>query len=315
MSRLPIHILCATDDAYVPYYGIMLTSLFENNRNECFSVHILTSGLREDSITLLKKVTARYQHTISFVSINASDFSDCPIRPGDHVTMATYYRLMAASVLPEAIDKILWLDGDLIVNGSITSLWETDLTHFAVAAVTDESFVKPEIYQRLQLNPEVPYTSAGVLLINLDYWRKHDVTNRFMECIRQQQDRLLFHDQDTLNIVLQHEKIVLPLTWNYQTGFFTSWSFPVFPVPFQQEILHTADNPRIIHYSGPSKPWFKNNIHPYRSFYDNYKALSPWMNLPMKSFGLKQDTLNWIGKVSRTLKLRPSPYILKDQKP
>lgn len=315
MSQLPIHILCATDDAYVPYYGIMLTSLFENNRKDCFSVHILTSGLREDSITLLKKVTARYQHTISFVSINASDFSDCPIRPGDHVTMATYYRLMAASVLPDAIDKILWLDGDLIVNGSITSLWETDLTHFAVAAVTDESFVKPEIYQRLQLNPEVPYTSAGVLLINLDYWRKHDVTNRFMECVRQRHDRLLFHDQDTLNIVLQDEKKVLPLTWNYQTGFIASWSFPDYPVPFQQEILQTAESPSIIHYSGPSKPWFKNSIHPYRAFYEKYKVLSPWKDFPLKRFGVKQDAKNWIGKTIRRMKLRSSSYILQDRKP
>lgn len=315
MSQGPIHILCATDDAYVPYYGIMLTSLFENNGSERFFVHILTSGLKEDSLSLLKKVTARYHQKIFFISIDESDFSDCPIRSGDHVTMATYYRLIAASVLPDAIDRILWLDGDLIVDGPIASLWETDLAHFAVAAVTDESFGKAEIYQRLQLNPAIPYTSAGVLLINLDYWRKHGVTTRFMDCIRQQHDRLLFHDQDILNIVLQDEKTILPLTWNYQTGFITSWSFPDYPGPFQQEILHTADNPCIIHYSGPSKPWFKNSIHPYRAYYEKYKALSPWKDLPPKSFGLKQDAKNWIGKTFRTMKLRSSPYILQDRKP
>jgi lipopolysaccharide biosynthesis glycosyltransferase len=308
----PIHILCATDDAYVPYYGIMLTSLFENNRTESFSVHVMTSGLGENAGSLLEGVVKSYANDIHFVTIDNSLFADCPIRPGDHVTLATYYRLIAANVLPERISKVLWLDGDMIVNSAVRPLWETDLNGFAIAAVTDESFANPDIYQRLQLSRDIPYTSAGVLLINLDYWRTAHATDRFMECIREKSESLLFHDQDTLNIVLQYEKQLLPLTWNFQSGFFTAWYYPYYPSPFQQEILQTAEYPSIIHYTGPTKPWFKNSLHPYRAYYEKYKALSPWKDLPKKSSGPIKDFQDWTGKVFRIMKLRPSSYIIED---
>lgn len=309
----PIHILCATDDAYVPYYGIMLTSLFETNKAEHFSVYMLTNGLKEGSIALLQDLSHSYSNELFVHVIDETQLADCPIRPGDHVSLATYYRLIAANVLPKDIDKILWLDGDLIINGPIRELWETDLGDLAIAAVTDESYCQQDVYLRLLLDASIPYTSAGVLLINLAYWREHDVASRFMECIQLHRERLLFHDQDTLNIVLQNEKTILPITWNFQSGFIESWVYPTYPESFQKQILQASTNPRIIHYSGPSKPWFRYTLHPYRAHFEKYKALSPWRSLPPKSFGLKQDARNYLGKSLRIIGLRQSPFILKDQ--
>ena len=309
----PIRILCATDNAYIPYYGIMLTSLFETNRAELFEVYVLTSGLNEGSAGLLQDLFSSYSNELFLVHIDDKMLADCPIRPGDHVSLATYYRLIAAKVLPNDIEKILWLDGDLIINGPIRELWETNLGNLAIAAATDESYCQQDIYRRLQLDASIPYTSAGVLLINLAYWRAHDVATRFMECIRLHREKLLFHDQDTLNIVLQNEKALLPLTWNFQSGFIASWIYPTYPESFQRQILQASTNPRIIHYSGPSKPWFKHSLHPYRAHFEKYKALSPWNVLPPKRFGLKQDTRNHFSKFLRIIGLRPSPFILKDQ--
>lgn len=315
MIEQPMHILCAMDDAYVPYYGIMLTSLFENNKEERFSVHVLTAGLGEEACSLLHRTVRAYANDIHFISIDESYFAGCPIRQGDHVTLATYYRLIAATVLPESISRILWLDGDMIVNCAIRPLWDTELNGVAFAAVTDESFIHADIYQRLQLNADIPYTSAGVLLINLDYWRKVHAADQFMECVRHRNESLLFHDQDTLNIVFENKKKLLPLTWNFQSGFITSWYFPSYPASFRQEILQAADNPCIIHYSGPSKPWFKHTVHPYRAFFEKYKALSSWKGLPSKRVGLKRSFRDWTGKTLRMTRLRPSPYIIRDQNP
>ena len=291
----------------------MLTSLFETNRAEHFDVFMLTSGLNEESVNHLQDLFDSYSNELFLVHIDDSILADCPIRSGDHVSLATYYRLICANVLPKDIEKILWLDGDLIINGPIRELWETDLGDLAIAAVTDESYCQPEIYRRLLLDASIPYISAGVLLINLAYWRAHNVATRFMECIRLRRDSLLFHDQDTLNIVFQNEKAFLPLIWNYQSGFIASWVYPTYPDSFQRQILQASTNPRIIHYSGPAKPWFKHSLHPYRAHFEKYKALSPWKGLPPKSFGLKQDTRNHIGKILRIIGLKQSPFILKDQ--
>ncbi len=309
----PIHILCATDDNYIPYYGIMLTSLFENNPDERFSIFVLSSGLQPLSISSLHSLTSAYGHSIQFVAIEEKDLVDCPIRPGDHVTLATYYRLVAASVLPEDISKILWLDGDLIIDGPVRELWETNLSSFAIGTVKDESYCHPDIYQRLQLNPDIPYTSAGVLLINLDYWREHKSASLFFNYIRENRDKLLFHDQDTLNVVFQDKKILLPVIWNFQSGFITAWEYPNYPVPLQEEIFRAARKPIIIHYSGPSKPWFRFNIHPYRKVFEHYQRLSPWKDFPPKSFGLKHSIRDGIGKMLRDLHLRRSPYIFNNQ--
>lgn len=307
-----IHILCATDDGYIPYYGIMLTSLFETNRDEHFYVYLLSSGLKKKSIDLLTSLFTKYGNTLYCINVDESQLSKCPIRPGDHVTLVTYYRLIAPQLLPKYINKILWLDGDIIVNGSLLELWNTSLCGKAIAAVPDESHFKDEIYQRLGLSRRIRYSSAGVLLINLEYWREHHITERCMECIASDPDVLLFHDQDTINKILEKEKLELPVTYNFQTGFILKWGFQNFSKEFQEEILCASSSPKIIHYSGPIKPWNKYNLHPYRALFNYYKSLSPWRKLRHNG-DLKVHFRSLIAKIARKTNLRSSSYIISDQ--
>lgn len=307
-----INILGATDEAYVPFYGIMLTSLFETNRDEHFCVHILYSGLKKTTVDLLTSFVSKYGNTLHCIQVDERKLKDCPIRPGDHVTLATYYRLIAPQLLPNTINKILWLDGDIIVNGSLSELWNTSLCGKAIAAVPDESHFKDEIYQRLGLSRGIPYSSAGVLLINLEYWREHHLTEKCMECIASDPDILLFHDQDTINKVLEKEKLELPVTYNFQTGFVLKWNFPNFSKEFQEEVLSVSSSPKIIHYTGPTKPWNKYNLHPYRAFFNYYKSKSPWRKLQY-SGTMKEHFRNLIAKVARKTYLRSSSYLICDQ--
>ena len=112
-----IRILCSTDDNYAPYAGIMLTSLFANNRNEVFDVYVLTRGLNGDNYEKLKSVGKQFRSEVNILSVDLSAFEDCPIRPGDHITLEAYFRLMATQLLPERIDRILYLDVDIVIDG------------------------------------------------------------------------------------------------------------------------------------------------------------------------------------------------------
>lgn len=310
-----IHILGSTDDSYTPWYGVMLTSLFENNKESKFVVHMLTGGLNQENRDALKRLTDLYGHKIHLIHVDESRLSSCPIRIGDHVSLATWFRLLAPMLLPDNVDKLLYLDGDIIIDGSVKDLWATDVSHVAIGACIDESYMDQEVYRRLGLDAAIPYTSAGVLLINLRYWREHRVMERCLDCVARMADKLLFHDQDTLNVVLQKEKMILPVKWNLQHGFLRPWFFDAFEPHFQEEIIKATESPIIIHYSGPGKPWFKYNDHPFKSYFLYYKHKSYWKDNPQintyRTIDLVRDI---IGRILRFIHLKPALYIIPPRK-
>lgn len=308
-----INILCSTDDNYVPQTGIMLTSLFENNPGESFHVYILTRGIQEDAINKLKRVGQEHHSEIDIITVSLSMFADCPIRPGDHVTLETYFRLLAPRLLPEHIFRILYLDVDIIINGPVRKLWEWDIDNYAIGAIVDESFCNQEIYSRLQLDTKNPYFNAGVLLLNLDYWRENEVSARCMQCIQDNPDILLFHDQDTLNRVLANERVLLPITYNFQTGYMLSWIYPDYPEDFQALVQKTAkERPIIIHFSGPMKPWFVGNDHPYRYYFRHYRSISFWQDFQLiGEVSLPTQIKLAFGRFAKSIGLMPWKFAVK----
>jgi len=306
-----IRILCSTDDHYAPFAGVMLTSLFENNRGDSFEVFVLTRGLNTESSRTLQSLGGKYPATINILPVDLAQFSNCPIRPGDHITMEAYFRLMATQLLPERIDRILYLDVDIVIDGSIRDLWEWDIDNYAIGAVVDESFCNQEVYARLRLDPVVPYFNSGVLLMNLNYWREHHVMERCMKCIGDNPDILTFHDQDTLNIVLKDETVYLPIRYNYQTGYYLSWIYPGYPAEFKHQVLDNARCPVVIHFSGPMKPWTTSSDHPFRRRYLHYQNLSPWKDYPLiKDASSIMMVRLALGRLARRIGLKPKKYVI-----
>ena len=113
------NILCCTDEKYASYYGIMLTSLFEKNIGTVFDIYIITARLDEKTIIKYKLLASQNNSRIHIITINDDMMKRCPIREGDHVTLAAYYRIIAPLFLPELLDKILYFDGDIITGFAI----------------------------------------------------------------------------------------------------------------------------------------------------------------------------------------------------
>ena len=306
-----INILCATDDRYVPYCGIMLTSLFVNNQGSKFRVFVLTDKMSEANIASMEKLADKYGNTIKIVKVDADVLKDCPIRKKDHVSLATYYRLLAPVLLPEDVGRILYLDCDMVVDGSVKDLWNQDLDDIALAAVIDEDYLGLSKYERLGLNPYRKYFNAGVLLINLEYWREHDVMGRCLECVASMPEKLLLHDQDTLNFVLQDEVKLLEVKYNFQTGFL--YKGTAMEVPVAQEVMRTINSPVIIHFTGKRKPWLTHYYHPYVLKFLYYRSISLWKNYPLV-YILKEDWRYWRHRFKFAMGWKRRPYITDSQK-
>ena len=241
-----MNIACATDNNYVPYCGIMLTSLFENNKEHSFSVYILTRGLSEENTTKFNSLASKYHSIITMIELDNDTFKSCPIKEKDPVSIVAYYRLVLPFVLPIEIQKVLYLDVDIIVDKQIDTLYNTDVNNVALAACIDY-YLSEEILVTKIDKDKKNYFNSGVLLINLDYWRHHQIAEQCFDFIEKNPDKLLFWDQDALNAILQNTVQFMDISYNFISDYLLAVTFEAFPEKIKQSILQSAYNPTIIY--------------------------------------------------------------------
>lgn len=284
-----IHVACNIDGNYVKYCAVMLTSLLENNRDSAIHVHVISSGLGDtDMATLSDIVKGKYGQTLSFHFPPASLLEDCRVADGSYISVATYYRVFLGSILPEDVSKVIYLDCDLVVNGSIKEFWNTDISDVSLGCVEDMWSGRPESYRRLSYSSEYSYFNAGVLLVNLDRLRKTGFDARAMEYLRENSERLVLYDQDLLNALLHDDKKFVPYRWNVQDGFLRRRRAERMPAESVSGLEKELLNPVIIHYTGSKKPWHYKSVHPWKNLYFRYLDMTQWKGeRPVMKFGYR----------------------------
>lgn len=275
------NIVCATDDNYAPYCGIMLTSVLANNTGRTISVYILIDKpLLTNHQRKFKRLSEKYNSSISFIEVDNSFFERFPLK-GDsvnlkHWSIVTYYRLYAEQLLPKSVTKVLYLDCDIIVNRPIGGLFELDWDGYAVGGVPDMCTEWQEYYDRLEYDRDDGYFNAGVLFINLEYWRVHHIGQQCIDYLNNNYEKIFNNDQDVLNVVTHKCKRMLPVTYNYQMQLRMPYFFNSFREEMQNDILDT-NSPHIIHYAAELKPWMtKYYFYPFNKEWHKYKRISPW---------------------------------------
>ena len=143
MEKERINILIGSDINYAPYYGVMLTSLFINNRESQFDIFLLTdNSWTEKETKKFEKLCASYHSRFFVRVVEEEELRICPLNPNNHISRSTYYRLRAAVLLPDSVDKILYLDGDTIVRGSLKELYDINMDNHSIAASIEPTINK-----------------------------------------------------------------------------------------------------------------------------------------------------------------------------
>lgn len=284
MNLDTINILCATDDNYAPYCGIMLTSLLENSKDCQVQVYVFLGGLLSPKNK--KKLIAlegKYKCNIHLMSIppeTAGKFvvnKDLGIHTHSWVTSATFFRLLAADLLPEDVHKVLYLDCDIIIKDSVLQLWNSDLTDIAFAGVLDDS--SEDNCKRLGYAAEEYYMNAGVALYNLDYWRKNGITSKLIDYMNNYHERLTLMDQDVINGTLHGKGLRLPERYNFLITFFDKICWSSFSDSYKEKLIEESNHTVIIHYCGRVKPWdFRYIGSPFWGIWNRYRKVSAWKN-------------------------------------
>lgn len=269
IQRPLLHFAFCTDEGYAPYIAVALRSLLRSHPLTPIVIHLLHDGL---SPRMERSLQAEVEHYGPLAELRLYPIDVRPLHcvPGKH--LQTWYRLLLPQTLPVGVEKVLFLDGDTLVMENLSPLFALDMEGKSVAAVSDTQTFCPDTFQRCRYAMEDGYFCAGVLMMNLSYWRMHHVAEDAIAVGQKEGSRLLFADQDALNIVCRKSKLLLPLRYNVTDGLFTQSA--IYLPPLRDEAVEAALRPAIIHYAGAA-PWLRDvDHHPFASLWYACESLS-----------------------------------------
>jgi lipopolysaccharide biosynthesis glycosyltransferase len=274
----PIVVACAADQGYVRPLAVMLTSLVERldpGREVC--AYVFDGGIPPADRERLEASLAA-NATIRFIASDSAAFDDLPI--WGRLSRAVYQRLMIPALLPEGLGKAVWLDCDMVIRRDLAALWDTHLGERYLLAAQDmivpyvSSFLGVKHHARLGIEPDGKYFNAGVMVVNLDLWREHDVVGQVVAYLRRYADDVVFLEQEALNVVLAGKWGELDPRWNQNASVSGQ---PFFKARHLEERVYrgVVEDPWIVHFGGNVKPWMTGKG-PAASLYFRYLDKTAW---------------------------------------
>lgn len=277
-----MNVVYASNDGYARHLAVSLYSLLEHNE-EADKIHayILSMGLSEENKNRLIGIGAQFEREVMVIELgDLKERFSYKVDTGGF-DLSIMARLFVGEVLPEAEERVLYLDCDTVINASLKRLWEMDLESNMVGAVMEPT-IYPAVKKSIGLLPEDPYFNSGVLLIDLKRWRKEQAQKLLLDFYSSRGGKLFAGDQDTINGALKGRIKPLPPRYNFFTNYrYFHYSHLVKLSPMYQTITKKSfqeakKHPVILHYMGDERPWKQGNLNHYRKVYDHYLSLTPW---------------------------------------
>lgn len=295
-----MHIVFCLDNNYIPYCATTIASIIDTNQTEKITFHLFVDGIMDANRVMMQEWLGKQEgKDILFYELSEDDFKDFPVGEA-YINLTTYFRLVIQDKLPD-IDKVIYLDCDTIVNGSLKELWNTEMGDYAVAGVRDRVNDSIRLYNRLRYPMHDGYINAGVLLINLKKWRELHVFDRAKEIAKAMPKALKNHDQDIINILFHDNKLMLPFRYNLLEYYLYVEEWLYLDRKYYPEIIDACNNPAIIHFCMPQKPWHYECINPFKDLYYKYRKMTPWPEVELthkiQKLSRKQKVKMLLGKL------------------
>lgn len=261
-----LNICYSINENFARHVAVSITSLLENNVHSKIIVHILYSDLSDKTILRLSVFEKRYPNAkIVFHKIESARFKDFQINI-PHITKETYFRYLISDIITDT-NKVLYLDGDTVVNGEISELFNIDLTGFYCAGVRDIYIEQIGYKKEIGLTESELYINAGVILFNLEEIRKSSIVEKLFKLSAENDFK--FQDQDVINVAFKGKIKELDCIYNFKRA-------------HQKAFPKKVKLVKIIHYVGPNKPWKKFSLNRLKHLYFKYKKISPFRNGKIK---------------------------------
>ncbi len=251
-----MNLFVSLDFNYIHPLCVMFNSLAATNSGNSFDIYVAYSSLTEDDFAMMEKALGNLDATIHRVFVDEEIFSGAPVL--SRLSKATYYRLLIGDILPESVDRLLYLDPDIAVNGDLSDFYNTDLGLNIIAGCGHlYGFNESVNLLRLGLNKSKQnrYINAGVMLIDLKKWRKHVTVSQILAFIQKNIRTLFLADQDVVNAMFGGRILALDeRIYNLDEKTFSHYGKKSAGNK-RIDIGWIRNNTVIIHFNGKHKPW------------------------------------------------------------
>lgn len=256
----------ASDGNYVPMVTTTIHSMLKNaSPARHYDITILSRAIAGEQQRIMREFFAQFQNaSLRFYDVTRLVDSYDLTTNNAHIGAETYYRFIIQDAMP-FYDKVLYLDSDLIIEGDVAELYDTDLGENLIGAVRDIDFLgnlnmkdgARLKYARQVLNMSNPYDyfQAGVLVLNTRGLRSHVPVKQWLTVATE--TKYIYNDQDILNEYCQGKVLYLDASWNVMNdcGGRIAKVFTFAPGPVFDEFSAARTRERVIHYAGFEKPW------------------------------------------------------------
>lgn len=245
----PHRVIYACDDNYAPLTAISAASLLKHNPG--YEIILLGYNLSASAIDTVRSRVVGHGGSFRYLDVSPAIARLVAIGADSYVSYAVYSRIFIPELMTDESGKVLYLDCDTLVAGSLDDLFGLDLqSPLALAPDAAHSAYKRVI----NLPSDKPYFNTGVALIDLEAWRASACTERLLEELQHPHGKNPLGDQDIIVRVLNDEITTLSIKWNFLSQYF---------------LLEKKVKPVIYHFSGHTlgRPWFTSSRHPLRKAY------------------------------------------------
>ena len=290
---MEMNIIYSSDDKFVRHIYVSMLSLLETQSPAVeMNIYLVDNNISEENKTILNDMVSRYGRNINYLPFGKieGDLQGVSLWGG---SLSAYARLFIGRYISQ--NMVLYLDGDSVIQGDLSPLFELDLSDYYFGAVQDTA---GKVFRgEVGIEGNEKYINSGVMIINLKKWEEDNIEKQFLDFIRKYNGNVPCCDQGTLNGVCKGKILILPPKYNVMTPMLTFKADEIktlFEIPeyYTEESLADArKNPVFIHYVGGFfvRPWFINADHPKKDLYRKYMDMSPWTGkyFPAENLGTR----------------------------
>lgn len=287
---MKINICFSADNNYVKPLSCSITSILKNaDIDTDLNIFILENNFSEENKNKILSLKKLKICEIKFIKIEDNLINIVPNFRGDlnYISKVSFFRFFIADLLKD-IDKIIYLDCDVIVLSDLKSLFMQDIQNYYVAGVEDLGFYRNRISKKFKHLKEFDfYINSGVLLINSYIWRQEQISLKLLNVVKEKSKEIVWLDQDAINIVCKNK--IKPIDYSYNLQVNALKKDKLQNHPKKKQIIENYKRIKILHYTTSKKPWNYFEYIPLRKYYLDYEKLTPFktsykLNLKIKFF-------------------------------
>ena len=279
-----IHIVFGVDAPFVPIMGVCMTSILKNNPAQKFSFHVFLDEIAPRDEEKISELCTQNSAQVILYFLPPDLYKEFYLE-GDY-TRAIFYRIAAADFLSESLDKVLYMDADMICLKPLDELIALPIEKIFLAAMKDPGIVNTAIHKNaFGFSEDYQYFNTGLLYLNLKCWREEKISEQMLEILSH--GEYPFPDQDAMNLVADRNNYAVKYLSDRYNHFFR---IDGVEQPLREDVI-------IQHFTGQLKPWQPWCQSPLKKIYETYQEISPWRDFVYQPRNYQEHRL--MGRVCR----------------